>query len=78
MNIYLAIRFHGKTFKAVLGRESKPTFGGEVLSAHNEQESVQFSCPTLGGFHAISRNKRMTMGDSSLEPVWENFALRFY
>lgn len=70
---------HGKTFKAVLGRESKPTFGGEVLSAHNEQESVQFSCPSLGGFNVISRNKRMNTWDMLGEPVWEeNFALRFY
>lgn len=72
------LELHGKTCKAVLGRESKPTFGGEVLSALSEQESVQFSCPSLGGFNAISRNKRMTIGDQLVEPVWENFTLRIY
>lgn len=41
VNIYLAIWSSWQNFqKTVLGRESKPTFGGKVLSAHNEQESV--------------------------------------
>ena len=61
----------------MLGRKSKPPFGGEVLSTHNEPESEQSLTPSLGGFNTRSRGNSMTIRDWLKELIWEKFTLRF-
>lgn len=62
----------------MLGRKSKPTFGGEVLSAHNEPESAEPpSLHWVALIPVLERGKRMAIRDWLKEPVGENVAFRF-